>query len=505
VTGTCPSPDLSYQEYYQICKILKSLPGFVPITITFPMPDVSPATLYRHLRTSRGFLLESMEGVPRRAVRSIIGTGIREIFTLHDDGEPGNGPVDQIRNFIKNHQLHGKAPAGFAGGLVGYCSYDMVSSLNPGYLIAGKEENCPIGRFMVTNSGIVLDHHAGTCTIFVTPAILPGDDLLDIYTQAASEASDLATRVRQVPYDEQEMNITRSNPPDISVSSPMDKEKFEAAVRETLEHIRAGDIFQAVISRRFEAPFSGDPFSIYSEVRTLNPSPYLYFLEFGDETIIGSSPEMLVKVEGDDVYTVPIAGTRPRGRNQEEDDRLAAEMLADEKEKAEHLMLVDLARNDIGKVAAFGSVQVTSFMEVDKFSHVQHMTSVVTGKLHDESDRFDALGSCFPAGTVSGAPKLRAMQIIAELEPHPRGIYAGAVGYIGFDDLFEFAIAIRTTIVRDGVASFQTGAGIVADSDPTREYEETGQKARAMLSALSRASVYTGKPDPKILPPGGIV
>ncbi|MFH0968124.1 MAG: anthranilate synthase component I family protein, partial [Methanobacteriota archaeon] len=265
------------------------------------------------------------------------------------------------------------------------------------------------------------------------------------------------------------------------------------AVRETLEHIRAGDIFQAVISRRFEAPFTGDPFSIYTEVRSLNPSPYLYFLEFGDETIIGSSPEMLVKADGEDIYTVPIAGTRPRGKDPEDDDRLAAEMLADEKEKAEHLMLVDLARNDIGKVAAFGTVKVTSFMEVEKFSHVQHLTSLVTGKLHEGSDRFDALRSCFPAGTVSGAPKLRAMQIIAKLEPNPRGLYAGAVGYIGFDDRLEFAIAIRTTIVRDGVASFQTGAGIVADSDPTREYEETKQKAGAMLAALSRASTYSGE------------
>lgn len=469
--------------------------GLVPITMTFRIPDVSPDILYRHLRTPRGFLLESMEGVPRRAVRSIIGTGITDIFTLDHEGDTEDGPIEQIRSSLKDRQLHGRAPAGFAGGLVGYCSYDMVSSLNSGYLNAGKEEGCPLGRFMITNSGVVLDHQAGTCTIFVTPTIKSGDDLFTVYTQAVSEIIRLGTSVLQVTQKEPETPLEKTEPSEISVSSPMEKEKFEAAVRETLEHIRRGDIFQAVISRRFEAPFRGDPFSIYTEVRSLNPSPYLYFLEFGDETIIGSSPEMLVKADGEDIFTVPIAGTRPRGRDQEEDDLLAAEMLADEKEKAEHLMLVDLARNDIGKVAAFGSVKVASFMEVEKFSHVQHLTSVVTGRLQDGFDRFDALGSCFPAGTVSGAPKLRAMQIIAELEPHPRGIYAGAVGYIGFDDRLEFAIAIRTTIVRDAVAYFQTGAGIVADSDPTREYEETRQKAGAMLASLSRASVYATIPD----------
>lgn len=259
-------------------------------------------------------------------------------------------------------------------------------------------------------------------------------------------------------------------------------------MKQTLEHIRAGNIFQAVISHRFQTPYTGDPFSIYEELRQLNPSPYLYFLEFGDETVIGSSPEMLIKADGEEIFTVPIAGTRPRGTTPAEDARLAEEMLADEKEKAEHLMLVDLARNDIGKVSAFGSVKVSSFMEVEKFSHVQHLTSQVTGRLRENSDRFDALGSCFPAGTLSGAPKLRAMQIIAELEPHPRGLYAGAVGYIGYDDRLEFAIAIRTTVVRDGVARFQTGAGIVADSNPTKEYEETRQKAGAMHAAISRAA-----------------
>ncbi|MDD1716036.1 MAG: anthranilate synthase component I family protein, partial [Methanolinea sp.] len=232
---------------------------------------------------------------------------------------------------------------------------------------------------------------------------------------------------------------------------------------------------------------SGDPLRVYGAIRSINPSPYLYYLNFGDEVIIGSSPEMLVKVEGSLVQTVPIAGTRPRGRNEWEDDKLGREMLADPKERAEHLMLVDLARNDIGRISEFGSVRVPEFMEIERFSHVQHIVSRVSGTIRDGCDRFDALASCFPAGTVSGAPKIRAMQIISELEAHPRGVYAGAVGYFGFSDVLEFAITIRTLRVKDGMIEYSTGAGIVADSVPEKEFEETEHKAGAMMNAVKQA------------------
>lgn len=487
MTGTSLSTIQPYEEFLRNAENL-TRPCLIPVTITFRIPDVSPATLYRNLRTKQGFLLESMEGVPRRAVRSIIGTGITQIFTIAGENGEKIRPIEQIRKYMEDNVLAGRAPAGFSGGLIGYCPYDMVTYLNEGHLDAGKDEHCPAGRFMISTSGVVMNHQDETCMVFSSVKVHPGDDFPALYHKAAEEVTALTTRVQKITEDEYPGHAGREKVSEIPVTSPMTRDEFTRSVEKTLEHIRAGDIFQAVISRKFETPYSGDPFLVYQEVRELNPSPYLYFLEFGDETIIGSSPEMLVKADGDDICTVPIAGTRPRGKDPAEDARLAEEMLHDEKEKAEHLMLVDLARNDIGRVASFGSVKVNSFMEVEKFSHVQHLTSLVTGKIREGADRFDALGSCFPAGTVSGAPKLRAMQIIAGLESHPRGIYAGAVGYIGFDDRLEFAIAIRTAIVRDGIASFQTGAGIVADSDPSREYEETRQKAGAMLTALSRAS-----------------
>jgi len=486
VRGSCLSMDQSYGEFQMTAEKLEK-PGMIPLTATIRIPDASPATLYQTLRDGRGFLLESMEGVPRRAVRSIIGTGISEILAIGGKNGEKINPIEEIRRYMAGCPLTHKAAAGFAGGLVGYCSYDMVTDLYDGSLDAGRDEQIPPGKFMVVSSGVVMNHQDGTCTAFVTSRVQQGDDYRSIYENAASRVRDLIRRVEAVSEEGGMRAEADKVVPPAPVSSPMTRKEFTDSVVRILDHIRAGDIFQAVLSRKFETPYEGDPFSIYREVRELNPSPYLYFLEFGDETIIGSSPEMLVKVDGADISTVPIAGTRPRGKDPGEDDRLAKEMLADEKERAEHLMLVDLARNDIGRVASFGSVKVSSFMEVEKFSHVQHLTSIVTGKLRENTDRFDALSSCFPAGTVSGAPKLRAMQIISGLEAHPRGLYAGAVGYIGYDDRLEFAIAIRTAIVRDNVASFQTGAGIVADSDPDREYDETDQKAGAMLTALSRA------------------
>jgi anthranilate synthase component 1 len=273
----------------------------------------------------------------------------------------------------------------------------------------------------------------------------------------------------------------------LEFSSNHTRERFEEQVRAAKEHIAAGDIYQVVLSQRFEAEVAADPFTVYRALRHVNPSPYMYFIRMSGVSVVGSSPEMLVRVEGSRVETHPIAGTRPRGRNNEEDMRLAEELKRNEKERAEHVMLVDLGRNDVGRVCEYGSVRVPQFMGLERFSHVMHLTSIVEGKLADDRDRLDALVSCFPAGTVSGAPKVRAMQIIKELEPSGRGLYAGAVGYLDFAGNLDFCIAIRTVIMSKGKAYVQAGAGIVMDSNPAAEYDETHDKAKALLRALELA------------------
>jgi len=312
--------------------------------------------------------------------------------------------------------------------------------------------------------------------------ITPDDDLQSLYQFACAKIQFLEREL--------ERSLSHAHPasgPALTVRSNYTQEGFEAHVRKAKDHIAAGDIYQVVLSQRFEADVAADPFTVYRALRHVNPSPYMYFIRMGGVSVAGSSPEMLVRVEGSRVETHPIAGTRPRGKNNEEDLRLAEELKRNEKEKAEHVMLVDLGRNDVGRVSKYGSVRVPQFMGLERFSHVMHLTSIVEGQLADDRDRLDALVSCFPAGTVSGAPKVRAMQIIQDLEPDARGLYAGAVGYVDFAGNLDFCIAIRTVIMSKGKAYVQAGAGIVIDSNPAAEYEETRAKARALLKALDLA------------------
>ena len=276
------SPDQPYTEFIQKTEGLTE-PTRIPVTITIPNPAVSPARMYQGLRREKGFLLESMEGVPRRAVRSIIGTGIERLITIDDNEDQSIDPIGEIRRIMADERTSERTPAGFAGGLVGYSSYDMVTHLNSGHLKAGKEDQCPIARFMFVDNGVVMDHQAGTCTVFVTPRVCPEDDKELVYTIAAQQVVTLASEVLQIRDEPMPKNEEKIPVASLAVSSSMTKETFETAVKQTLEHIRAGDIFQAVISRRFETPYTGDPFRIYTEVRELNPSPYLYFMEFGDE------------------------------------------------------------------------------------------------------------------------------------------------------------------------------------------------------------------------------
>ena len=389
--------------------------------------------------------------------------------------------IDAVRSFMGRFRVVPSPLPRFPGGLAGYFSYDLVPSLYPTVRANPAEDpGEPVGRFMLARDCLVLDHRERRLAVVANLLVTDEADAEEEYHRGRAAVAERVARIR----DLSPARPAGPDPSGVAPASSCTPEEFSGAVVRVKEHIAAGDIFQAVVSRRLTCRVAGDPFGIYRRLRAENPSPYMYYLDFSDLAVAGSSPEMLVRVEDGRVTTVPIAGTRPRGKTAAEDDRLAAELLADEKERSEHIMLVDLARNDVGAVSAFGSVSVEGFMTVERFSHVQHIVSTVSGTLRPGCDRFDALRSCFPAGTVSGAPKVRAMQIIGEVENLRRGVYAGAVGYIGFSGTMDFAIAIRTVIVQDGVASVQVGAGIVADSDPGREWIETENKGRAMLAAL---------------------
>ncbi|ABS54750.1 Anthranilate synthase [Methanoregula boonei 6A8] len=485
-------------------------PLVIPLCAELTLPQCSPLEVFLATRAGPGFLLESMEGSEKIARYSYMGINPACVITLGREvsvegsdafvaiaHEPeGKNPVDRIRSILSRfHYINLRAPR-FFGGMVGYFSYDIVHDLFeqvPDHRTKRGRE-CPDARFMLTKDCIVFDHRDRRLFVFSSPFLTYDTDPAAEYRRCAAHIAELTDRIASVAGtpkkpDDVMQTVTGKVGKKPEITDNTGREAFMHAVSGIKEHIVAGDIFQAVLSRRMECPVVPDPFPIYAALRSINPSPYMYYLDFGDEQVIGASPEMLVRVEKRRVTTVPIAGTRPRGADKSEDKKLAQELLLDKKERAEHTMLVDLARNDLGRVCKFGSVEVSEFMGIEKFSHVQHMVSTVQGTLMDHLDGCDALKSCFPAGTVSGAPKIRAMQIIGESEPDARGIYAGAVGYIGFDRNLEFAIAIRTVTVKDGRASVQAGAGIVADSVPENEWTETENKAAAMMKAIEQAGV----------------
>jgi anthranilate synthase component I len=488
-------------------------PLIIPLCAELPLPDISPLDVYTGTRNGSGFLLESMEGSEKIARYSYIGiepefvvtigktVDVRgnERFTAIAKEPEGETPVDKIKSILSRFcYVNVKAPR-FFGGMVGYFAYDCVYSLFEKVREGHNGSPPSVGNracrdhdasFMLTKDCIVFDHAERKLFIFSSPFITYESDLKEEYEQSVAKIRVLGDHIAFLASGKSAnatlKQASGKKPEYIPSVLQVD---FERSVERVKKHIVAGDIFQAVISRRMECAVKNDPFAIYAALREINPSPYMYYLDFGSEQVIGASPEMLVRVERRRVTTVPIAGTRPRGRNSSEDAQLAQELLEDPKERAEHTMLVDLARNDLGRVCRFGSVEVGEFMGIEKFSHVQHIVSTVNGMLRDNLDCYDAFKSCFPAGTVSGAPKIRAMQIISEEETQNRGLYAGAVGYIGFDRNLEFAIAIRTVIVRNGRAYVQVGAGIVADSVPENEWKETESKASAMLRAIERAGV----------------
>ncbi|GIO59030.1 MULTISPECIES: anthranilate synthase component I [Paenibacillus] len=456
----------------------------------------------RYAQRECAFLLESVEGGSQWARYSFIGTdpfmmisGKKGEIVLEQGGQKQlmkGKPVEELKALLRTYRspkLDDLPP--FTGGAIGFFGYDLLQYYEK--LPAHQVDDLGMDdiRFMFCDTVIVFDHVKQQILLVGNVHVKEGDNdeaIRKTYDEVDRRLEEIAGQLQEQGPRE---NVNgRSIPVDIDlgeIKSNMTKEQYMANVRQAQEYIRAGDIFQVVLSQRFHIETEVSPLHVYRVLRTLNPSPYMYYLKMHEEIIVGTSPEALVKVDGNRVSTRPIAGTRPRGADEAEDSRLAAELLADEKERAEHLMLVDLGRNDLGRVSAFGTVKCDSFMEIEKYSHVMHMVSNVSGTLRDDKDFFDAFLSCLPAGTVSGAPKLRAMEIIAEMEREARGAYAGAIGYLGFNANMDSCITIRTIIFRKGKAYVQAGAGIVWDSVPEKEYEETVNKAKALLKSIRTA------------------
>ena len=430
------------------------------------------------------FLLESVEGGQRLARYSFIGTEPYRDLTVKATDK--TDPLDIIAEELHQYQvvpLEGLPR--FAGGAVGYLSYETVNRFENLPSPEKDSLKLPEARFMFVDTMLVFDHV--THKIKVLSYVKLNGDIDKEYQKAVAKIDDLVTRL-QHPYTNKKAARSKAGPNSTSnLTSNTTQKDFEANVKKIKEYITAGEAIQVVYSQRLSQPTDLPPFEIYRALRTINPSPYMFYLDYGQYQIVGASPEVLVRVEDGNVMTRPLAGSRPRGKTPEEDAALEKELRNDEKERAEHIMLVDLGRNDIGRVSQAGTVKVSELMDVERYSHIMHLVTHVQGKLRPEMDAFDALRACFPAGTVSGAPKVRAMEIIAELEPEKRGPYAGAVGYFSFSGNMDMSIAIRTMVVKKGVAYVQAGAGIVYDSIPSREYEESLNKASALLKALEQA------------------
>ncbi|MBL6929537.1 MAG: anthranilate synthase component I [Rhodospirillales bacterium] len=453
------------------------------------------------------FLLESVEGGATRGRYSFIGLKPDLIWRCFGDKAEINrrarfdphtfepctaGAIDSLRDIAQESRidLPEDLPP-MAAGLVGYMSYDMVRLVE--HLPAQNPDvlGTPDGIFVRPTVIAIFDNIEDVVTVVTPVRPVSETSAQAAFDQARERLADIVSDFgRGLPY-RREAGAGSGELP--QPASNVSREEFHAMVEKGKEYILAGDIFQVVLSQRFQLPFELPPFALYRSLRRLNPSPFLYFLDFGNFSVVGSSPEILVRVRDGKVTIRPIAGTRPRGKDREEDKALAEDLLRDPKELAEHLMLLDLGRNDVGRVAEIGSVRVTEHMAIERYSHVMHIVSNVEGKLDPEMDAMDALFAGFPAGTVSGAPKVRAMEIIDELEPDRRSIYAGCIGYFGADGEMDTCIALRTAVVKDGTMFVQAGGGIVADSDPESEFQESCNKARALLRAAEEAVRFAAK------------
>jgi anthranilate synthase component 1 len=491
----------SKAEFLELSRKGNVIPVYADLIADFETPVSAYAKLRAH---GPAYLLESVEGGERLSRYSFVGCRPRRIFAcgpkvteIREAGRPSrtvptpDDPLSLIEAELRQFRPV-KLPGmpRFTGGAVGYISYEYVTRIEPTVPAARRDElGIPIIYFMLSDTLLIFDRAKQTLRLCVNAHVPEGAggaaaahaaaetelrELFEILGQPRSLAP--APLVESPRIDVPEGNFTRP--------------EYEGLVESVKEFIRAGDIIQVVTSQRFTRPFKKTPLDLYRALRTVNPSPYTFILDTGDFALVGASPEVHVRLTDGLVEIRPIAGTRRRGATQEEDQALERELLADAKERAEHLMLVDLARNDIGRVCAFGSIHVPEFMFVERYSHVMHIVSQVEGRISPQKNAFDLMRATFPAGTVSGAPKVRAMQIIAEKEPVERGFYAGVLGYFGYDGNLDSCITLRTALLKDGVIHIQAGGGVVADSDPAAEYQETVNKAGALFKAVEIASGF---------------
>jgi anthranilate synthase component I len=492
----------------------------IPVACRFVEDTETPVSAFLKLRgDGPAFLLESAEQGGRQGRYSFLGFHPRAVLrwsqgTLSewrgdlDAGSPpaatseAPDPYAAVSEYLERQRVapvKGLPP--FSGGAVGFFGFDLVRTVEP----LGEPNPDPLGlpdmALMISDTLVCFDHQRHELTVLAHAYVEAPDVVDEAFERAVATIADVRARLREPVPDEARPSAGAASPrrpardaDGIRFESNMSREQFEANVSRIIEYIRAGDAFQVVPSQRFSAPAPAEAFSIYRGLRTVNPSPYMYFLEFGDFQIAGASPEPLLKVTGRRVETRPIAGTYPRGDSEDEDRRRAEELLNDPKERAEHVMLVDLGRNDLGRVSEYGSVEVEELMAVETYSHVLHIVSQVSGTLRAGVTALDALRATLPAGTLSGAPKVRAMQIIDELEPQKRGSYGGAIGYVSFSGDLDTAIHIRTVVAKDGMVHVQAGGGTVADAKPDYEYEESVTKAKAIFRAVELAAAQPDWP-----------
>ena len=469
--------------------------NLIPVYGEFLADTETPVSAYLKIKDKAfSYLLESADGGTSWGRYSFIGYKPHVVvrfahqrMEITRDGEIETlarveNPLEVLRDLASQYRsVASEDLPPFQGGLVGFFNYDLIRTWEP---VPGDclDANMPECIFTASRRLIIFDHLTHKITVVAHAHVFEDEDPEVVYLEACHAVNETIAELRQpVPTVPDGNNIKVSE-----LTSNVKKEPFMAAVAQAKEYIAAGDAIQVVLSQRFEGTVSGDDFALYRKLRSINPSPYMFYLNFGETRLIGASPEILVRLTNGLIELRPIAGTRPRGKDEAMDRALERELMADPKERAEHIMLVDLGRNDAGKVASAGTVTVPRLMEVERYSHVMHLVSRVEAQLSPEKDAFDLFMASFPAGTVSGAPKIRAMEIIHELEPSPRGPYAGAVGYFGFNGNMDFCITIRTMTLHNEKLSIQVGAGIVADSDPEKEYQETLNKAGAMFQAIGR-------------------